>query len=76
VVDVVPVAVVTASLVVMVVMITWWFSNICSFVNIFFDQRDSSQERGDISCQFLMPGGSIGPRYVLQLSFIEKSQNC
>jgi hypothetical protein len=31
---------------------------------------------GDISCQFLMPGGSIGPRYVLQLLFSEKSQNC
>jgi hypothetical protein len=38
------VAVVTASLAVMILVITWWFSNICSFVNIFFDQRDNSQE--------------------------------
>jgi hypothetical protein len=29
-----------------------------------------------ISCQFLLTGGSIGPRYVLQLLFSEKSQNC
>jgi hypothetical protein len=31
---------------------------------------------GGISCQFLQPGGSIGPRYVLQLLFSKKSQNC
>ncbi len=30
----------------------------------------------EISCQFLPPGGSMGPRYVLQLLFSEKSQNC
>jgi hypothetical protein len=29
---------------------------------------------GDISCQILPPGGSIGPRNVLQLIFSEKSQ--
>jgi hypothetical protein len=29
-----------------------------------------------ISCQFLLSGGSIGPRYVWQLLFSEKSQNC
>jgi hypothetical protein len=28
-----------------------------------------------ISCQFLPPGGSTGPRNVLQLLFCEKSQN-
>ncbi len=33
-------------------------------------------ERGEISCQFLLTGGSIGLRYVLQLLFNEKSQNC
>ncbi len=27
---------------------------------------------GQISCQFLPPGGTIGPRYVLQLLFCEK----
>jgi hypothetical protein len=26
---------------------------------------------GQISCQFLPPGGSMGPRYVLQLLFCE-----
>jgi len=31
---------------------------------------------GKISCQTLRPGGSMGPRYVLQLLFSEKSQNC
>jgi hypothetical protein len=31
---------------------------------------------GYIGCQFLLPGGSIGPGYVLQLLFGEKSQNC
>jgi hypothetical protein len=30
---------------------------------------------GDISCQLLAPGGSMGPRYVLQLLFSEKSQD-
>ncbi len=29
---------------------------------------------GDISCQILPPGGSIGPRNVLQLIFSENSQ--
>ncbi len=29
---------------------------------------------GDISSQFLLPGGSIGPRYVSKLLFSEKSQ--
>jgi hypothetical protein len=33
-------------------------------------------QQGEISCQFLLPGGSIGPRYVLQLLFCLKSQNC
>ncbi len=31
---------------------------------------------GEISCQFLPPGGGIVPRYVLQLLFSEKSKNC
>ncbi len=26
---------------------------------------------GDISCQFLPPGGSIGPRYILQLYLVK-----
>jgi hypothetical protein len=30
---------------------------------------------GLISCQYLLPGGSIGPRYDLQLLSSEKSQN-
>jgi hypothetical protein len=30
---------------------------------------------GEISCQFLALGGSMGPRYVLQLLFSEKSQD-
>jgi hypothetical protein len=29
---------------------------------------------GEISCHYLPPGGSIVPRYVLQLLFSEKSQ--
>ncbi len=29
-----------------------------------------------IKCQFLMPGGGMGLRYVLQLISREKSQNC
>jgi hypothetical protein len=29
---------------------------------------------GKISCQFLKPGGSMDPRYVLQLLFRGKSQ--
>ncbi len=28
------------------------------------------------AASFLLPGGSIGPRYVLQLLYKEKSQNC
>jgi hypothetical protein len=31
---------------------------------------------GEISCQFLLQGGSIGPGYVLKLLFREKSPNC
>jgi hypothetical protein len=31
---------------------------------------------GEISYQFLPPGGCMGPRYVLQLLYSEKSQNC
>jgi hypothetical protein len=30
------------------------------------------RQRRDISCQFLPPGGSIGPIYVLKLLFSEK----
>ncbi len=33
-------------------------------------------ERGEISCQFLPTGGSIGLRYASQLLINEKSQNC
>jgi hypothetical protein len=29
-----------------------------------------------MSCQFLLSGGSMGPRYVLGLLFREKSLNC
>ncbi len=35
-----------------------------------------SPKVGEISCQFLPPSGSIVPRYVSQLLFREKSQNC
>ncbi len=47
-----------------------------SLTYVLFSQERKS--RGDtmrgISCQFLPPGGSIIPRYVLQLLFREKSQ--
>ncbi len=36
----------------------------------------ASCQWGDINCQFLLIGGSIGLRYVLQLLFSEKLQNC
>jgi hypothetical protein len=29
---------------------------------------------GEISCQFQAPGGSMGPRYVLQLYFVKNHQ--
>jgi hypothetical protein len=32
-------------------------------------------QQGEISCQFVPPGGSMVPGYVLQLLFCEKSQN-
>jgi hypothetical protein len=32
--------------------------------------------QGDISCQFMPLGGTIGSRYVLQLLLNEKSQSC
>jgi hypothetical protein len=32
--------------------------------------------QGGISCHFLLPGGSMVPRYVLQLLFWKNSQNC
>jgi hypothetical protein len=41
---------------------------------IFIWTNDS--ESGGISCQFLPPGGSVVPRYLLKLLFSEKSQNC
>jgi hypothetical protein len=37
---------------------------------------DETKTMGEISCQFLPPGGSMVPRYILQLLFSEKSQNC
>jgi hypothetical protein len=33
-------------------------------------------KEGEIGCQFLLPGGSMVPRYVWQLLFGVKSQNC
>jgi hypothetical protein len=35
---------------------------------------DETKTMGEISCQFLQPGGSMVPRYILQLLFSEKSQ--
>ncbi len=34
------------------------------------------EQWGEITCQFLLPGGSMVPRYALQLLFSEISQNC
>ncbi len=40
--------------------------------------RDALKVGGEMSCQFQLPlpGGSIGPRYVLKLLLTEKSQIC
>jgi len=37
--------------------------------------KQDNWQWGEISFQFLPPGGSIGPSYVLQLLFGEKLEN-
>ena len=52
---------------------------IVSSSNLFNRNRQTLKrqyQRGGINCQFLPPGGSNVPKYVLQLLFSEKSQNC
>jgi hypothetical protein len=39
----------------------------------FFEKKSKKLNEGIFSCQFLPPGDSMGPRYVLQLLFIEIS---
>jgi hypothetical protein len=40
-----------------------------------FKSLKDTFQLGLISCQFLPPGGSMGPRYVSLLFYSEKSQN-
>ncbi len=53
-----------------------WQINILEYVSVLFIDVDLDQEWGEIRCQFLLLGGSIGPRYVLKLLISEKTQNC
>jgi hypothetical protein len=47
----------------------WTIEQIEEIIKLFANTSNINHQLGEISCQFLPSGGSIDPRYVLQLLF-------